>query len=1199
MADRRQIEWVGFNMYLKSIEVYGFKSFANKILFKFENGITGIVGPNGSGKSNVADAVRWVLGEQSAKQLRGAKMEDVIFAGTEMRKPHGSAYVAITLDNSDHVLPIDYEEVTVARRVYRSGESEYLINGTPCRLKDINNMFFDTGIGKEGYSIIGQGQVEKILSGKPEERRELFDEAAGIVKYKKNKAATEKALESERQNLYRVNDILTELEKQVGPLEKQAETAKKYLLYKEEMKKLDVNVFLLDSDRIQASMKDNQDKLDIVTSRTAELNQQYEAIRTEYDRLEAELEQYNQRIDIGKTQITDLKLAVERAEGETKVLNQKISSVRMTDEHVSEQIRRVQDSLLKQTEEQRAYQAKKAVLDEKLDSADDVVEEAKARAQEIQNEITRLEENVEKNKADIIDLMNENSSIKGKVARYDTLLENIGYRKTQINQRYVQFKSDEMADQEQHKILQEKLQTLNDSITQRQDALNICDGKLDENTAATRENREKLAEIRNAYTSARAKAESLRNITERYDGYGNSIRRIMEQKERDRGIIGVVADIISVPKKYEIAIETALGGSIQNVVTRDELTAKRFIQYLKENKYGRATFLPLTSISTGNGFNRRESLNEPGAIGLADTLVEISEQYRAVAEHLLGRILVVDHIDHAIAIAKKYKYSIRIVTLDGELLTPGGAMTGGAYKNSSNLLGRKRELDELNQMVEEYSRQIREEEKLEQTLRTVRDELKDEKETLSNKLQELYLAKNTNHLNLEQVNARLSEHASIFASLQNEAKELDAQVEEINRNKDQLFEGNKFQEQAKQECESRIAKYEEEIQAQKEFLETANSKVSELLLEFNTIKQQDDFYIENIHRIRIENDKLKAELEEYNRRTHGAAEEIMEINEQINGIRKEMEKHQIQIQTMEETLQADTAAKDTCTNSHKEFFNKREGLREELANLDKEGYRLHTQLEKITEQSDALNNYMWEEYELTYNRAMELKNPEFTDLSLLKKELSAVKAKIKSLGDVNVNAIEDYKSVSERYEFLKNQHDDIVKAEENLKRIIAELDTAMREQFSEKFAEIRTMFDKVFKELFGGGKANLELVDEADILETGIKIIAQPPGKKLQNMMQLSGGEKSLTAIALLFAIQNLKPSPFCLLDEIEAALDDSNVNRFAHYLHKLTSDTQFIVITHRKGTMEAADVLYGITMQEKGVSTLVSVNLIENELDK
>lgn len=1186
-------------MYLKSIEVYGFKSFANKIIFKFENGITGIVGPNGSGKSNVADAVRWVLGEQSAKQLRGAKMEDVIFAGTELRKPHGSAYVAITLDNSDHVLPIDYEEVTVARRVYRSGESEYLINGTPCRLKDINNMFFDTGIGKEGYSIIGQGQVEKILSGKPEERRELFDEAAGIVKYKKNKAATEKALESERQNLYRVNDILSELEKQVGPLEKQSEVAKKYLLYKEEMKKLDVNVFLLDSDRIRKAIEENQDKLNIVNNRTSELNGTYEAIKTEYDRLETELEVYNQKIDTGKSQVTELKLAVERAEGEVKVLNQKIDSVRLSDAHISEQIRRVQDSLLKQTEEMRGYQEKKAVLDERLDTADDVVEEAKAHSQEIQDEIVRLEENIEKNKADIIELMNENSSMKGKVARYDALLENISYRKTQINQRYVQFKSDEMADKEQYEALQKELQELDSQVQNRQESLNICDRNLDENTVATHENRDTLARLRNEYTTAKAKAESLRNITERYDGYGNSIRRVMEQKNHTKGIIGVVADIISVQQKYEIAVETALGGSIQNIVTSDEATAKKLIQYLKQNKYGRATFLPLTSISSNGGFNKQEALQEPGAIGLASSLVKIQPEYQVVAEHLLGRILVVDHIDHALAIAKKYKYSIRIVTLEGELLTPGGALTGGAYKNASNLLGRKRELDELNQVVEEHSRKILEAEKLEQELRNRRDTLKEEKETLSSKLQELYLQKNTNHLNLEQVNSRLSEHATIFASLQNESKELDAQIEEINQNKNQLFEGNKFQEQAKKDCEARIAKYEEQIVEQKELLEAANAKVSELLLEFNTIKQQDDFFIENIHRIRVENDKLKAELEEYNRRTHGAADEIMEINEQINGIQKEMNQRKSQIQTMEEQLSADTAKKEEMMTSHKEFFNQRESLREELASLDKEGYRLNAQLEKINDQSDSLNNYMWEEYELTYNRALELRNEEFTDLAMLRRELSAVKTKIKSLGDVNVNAIEDYKNVSERYEFLKTQHDDIVKAEENLKRIIAELDTAMREQFSEKFAEIRVMFDKVFKELFGGGKANLELVDDEDILEAGIKIIAQPPGKKLQNMMQLSGGEKSLTAIALLFAIQNLKPSPFCLLDEIEAALDDSNVNRFAKYLHKLTKDTQFIVITHRKGTMEAADVLYGITMQEKGVSTLVSVNLIENELDK
>lgn len=1186
-------------MYLKSIEVYGFKSFANKILFQFENGITGIVGPNGSGKSNVADAVRWVLGEQSAKQLRGAKMEDVIFAGTQMRKPHGSAYVAITLDNSDHVLPIDYEEVTVARRVYRSGESEYLINGSPCRLKDINNMFFDTGIGKEGYSIIGQGQVEKILSGKPEERRELFDEAAGIVKYKKNKAATEKALDAERQNLYRVNDILSELEKQIGPLEKQSETAKKYLLFKEEMKTLDVNVFLLDSERIRSVMEENQKNQSIITSRMAELNQQYEATKAEYERLDAQLEASNQTIDTEKTQITELKLAVERAEGEVRVYNQKIDSVRLSDAHISEQIRRVQDTLLKQTEEQRAYQAKKAILDEKLDTADDVVEEAKAKAQEIQDVISELTATIEKKKADIIELMNENSSIKGKVARYDALLENISYRKTQINQRYVQFKSDEMTDQQQYQELQQQLSELEAAITARQQALEVCDANLDKNTEQTKENRDKLGQLRNAYTSAKAKAESLRNITERYDGYGNSIRRVMEQKGKVKGIVGVVADIISVQQKYEIAVETALGGSIQNIVTEDEATAKKLIQYLKQNKYGRATFLPLNSINTGQEFHKKDALREPGAIGLASTLVTIQSEYQAVAEHLLGRILVVDHIDHALAIARKYNYSIRIVTLEGELLTPGGAMTGGAYKNSSNLLGRKRELDELNQLVDSYREQIMKEERLEQELRASRDNLKEEKETLSSKLQELYLDKNTKHLNLEQVNNRLSEHATIFASLQSESKELDAQIEEINQNKNQLFEGNKYQEQAKQECESRIAKCEDEIAEHKMELDRANAKVSELLLEFNTIKQQDDFFIENIHRIRVENDKLKEELEEYNRRTHGVAEEIMEINEQINQIQKEMNQRKAQIQSMEEHLQQEIAKKEEMTSSHKEFFSKREALREELSGLDKESYRLHAQEEKITEQSDSLNNYMWEEYELTYNRALELRKEDYTDLTMLRKELSAVKNKIKSLGDVNVNAIEDYKNVSERYTFLKNQHDDIVKAEENLKQIIAELDTAMRAQFSEKFAEIQVMFDKVFKELFGGGKANLVLVEDEDILEAGIKIIAQPPGKKLQNMMQLSGGEKSLTAIALLFAIQNLKPSPFCLLDEIEAALDDSNVSRFANYLHKLTKDTQFIVITHRKGTMEAADVLYGITMQEKGVSTLVSVNLIESELDK
>ncbi len=1186
-------------MYLKSIEVYGFKSFANRIIFEFNKGITGIVGPNGSGKSNVGDAVRWVLGEQSAKQLRGAKMEDVIFAGTELRKPHGSAYVAITLDNSDHSLPIDYEEVTVARRVYRSGESEYLINGTVSRLKDVQSLFFDTGIGKEGYSIIGQGQVEKILSGKPDERRELFDEAAGIVKYKKNKAATEKSLASERENLSRVNDILSELEKQVGPLEKQSEVAKKYLIYKGELKRFDVNVFLLENEKIDADLKDTEEKIHVVNEDCERLKKEYEDTRNEYERIENDLEQRNRSIDENRNKIHELKLNNEHNEGEVNVLNQQIANAKSTDVHMGEQIDRIHQSLAAQEKEKKEFQNRKNALDEKMDHADDILGEAQDTAFLIEQDIDSLEEKIEKNKADIIEYLNDGANLQAKVGRYDTMLENINYRKTQLNQRFLQFKSDELKDKEEYEKHNGELTQIEETVSDILKQLETIDHELDENTLATNENKDTLFHTNQEYSSVKSKLEALRNITERYDGYGNSIKRVMEQKDHNPGIIGVVADIIKVNQEYEIAVETALGGSIQNIVTDNENTAKRLINYLKNNKFGRATFLPLTTIGGRNSdFNQKEVLKEPGVIGLAKDLVRVNDKYLAITNHLLGRIVVCDTIDNAISVNKKYHQSLRIVTVEGELLTPGGAMTGGAFKNSSNLLGRKRELDELSKILTELNEKIAFATKEETSLRTRREELKSQKEDFNLKLQELYLQKNTVTISIEQISKNLAETANAFASVNKENKELEAQIEEINRNKNELYDNHKQSESAKQALEEQIKELEEQVLFKKEELKKANDKVSALMLEFNTIKQQNDFLVENLRRIRLEEQKLKDEMELYRSQISDSGKSIEGLVAKINHFNLLIDTDKRKIVELEALLSKDMEEKEVLNTKHKEFFSKREALNEEITGLDKSAFKLNTQLEKITERSDALSKYMWEEYELTYQSASELKDTSLNDLDALKREVTSIKAKIKSLGDVNVNAIEDYKEVSKRYEFLKEQHDDIVKAETNLLAIIEELDTAMRTQFEQKFNEIQVMFDKVFRELFGGGKATLELVDSEDILEAGIRIIAQPPGKKLQNMMQLSGGEKSLSAIALLFAIQSLKPSPFCLLDEIEAALDDSNVTRYAKYLNKLTRDTQFIVITHRKGTMEAADVLYGITMQEKGVSTLVSVNLIENELE-
>lgn len=1184
-------------MYLKSIEVNGFKSFANKLVFKFNDGITGIVGPNGSGKSNVGDAVRWVLGEQSAKQLRGAKMEDVIFSGTELRKPQGSAYVAITLDNSDHKLPIDYNEVTVARRVYRSGESEYLINGTVSRLKDVSSLFFDTGVGKEGYSIIGQGQVEKILSGKPEEKRELFDEAAGIVKYKKNKAATEKTLENERLNLSRVNDILGELEKQVGPLKEQSETARRYLIFKDELKRLDINAFLLDVDDSSVQMDDLKNKLSIVTEDTKRLQAELDQAKDDYEKIESQIESYDEQIENTKNEIHEKKLENQRFDGDINVINQQIISCKQNESTLMEQIERTNADIAKYKEELEAYYAGKVQLDEKLDSADDVLDAAIKKNAEIQSRITDGEREIEDSKTEIIELLNEGGTLKAKVGRYDTMLENINLRKRELESRFLENKSEEERNAKETEELKSAIKQFEEEQEKAGKELAAVAEHLKQNGASFEELNKRIHDNSNDIVSLKSKKEALRNLTERYDGYGVSIKKVMEKKSSEKGIVGVVADIITVSKKYETAIETALGGNIKNIVTEDEAVAKRMIAYLKENHLGRATFLPISSINANANANM-DVLNEQGIIGIAASLVDFDARYKTIMEYLLGRIYVANDIDSAIRISRKYRQTLRIVTIEGDLITPGGAMTGGSFKNASNLLGRKRELDEMDELIAAKVKEVEADKAAVLGLDAEREQLKKRRDELSDMLQNISIQLNTYNLNYEQSVSRTDEIKNSYARISRENNELNTQIEEINGNKAELTSSNQKQEETVKYLEKRIEELEAFVEKSKKALAVSAEEINKLNIDFNVVKQQYDFAVQNIKRVTADESLAKETLAGLKAKLSNGENELTGLNKKIEELKVHFDENLRIIGVKEGKLAELTERRGSLNESHKTFFEKREELSAEISGLDKSSFRLSADIEKVEEHSESLNNYMWEEYELTYNSAAEFKDESFRDAASLKREITAVKGKIKQLGDVNVNAIEDYRQVSERYEFLKNQHDDIVKAEENLVNIINELDRAMREQFAEKFKEIKIMFSKVFRELFGGGKADLELVDEEDILETGIRIIAQPPGKKLQNMLQLSGGEKSLTAIALLFAIQSLKPSPFCLLDEIEAALDDSNVKRFAKYLHKLTKDTQFIVITHRRGTMEAADILYGITMQEKGVSTLVSVNMIENELE-
>lgn len=1186
-------------MYLKSIEVQGFKSFANKIVFQFHNGITGIVGPNGSGKSNVADAVRWVLGEQRVKQLRGGSMQDIIFAGTENRKPLGSAYVAITLDNSDHQLPISYDEVTVARRLYRSGESEYLINGVACRLKDVNELFYDTGIGKEGYSIIGQGQIERILNGKPEERRELFDEAAGIVKYKRRKLTAQKKLESEQQNLVRVNDILAELTRQIGPLERQAETAKIYLKKKEELKAYDVNMFLIEFDSIKKNLTDIQEKLKIAEDDLENTKNEYEKAREEYDVLERELEMLSGQLQEKQEQITQKRLNAQQMEGQIALLKEQINTARQSDVHLQGRVTNLEKDIADREKEEHQSQEKRQQLLKRGREAQEKKSQAESAYQEVQRRMDACNEAIENGKNEIIRLLEARSTIKAKQQRYDTMLEQMNIRRSQLNQQVLKLKSEE-SDQNNvlgslradYERVSAQIAELNERSSQAGQELGEIQEKL---SLANQQFESKQVE----YHREASRLESLRNITERYDGYGNSIRRVMEQREKEKGIHGVVADLIKTEKKYEVAVETALGGNIQNIVTEDEETAKRMITYLKQNRFGRATFLPLTAMSGKGGFSQENALKENGVIGLASTLVTTDNKYRKLADYLLGRTIVMDHIDHAVAVARKYHYSLRIVTLEGESLSPGGSMTGGAFRNTSNLLGRRREMEELQEQVKAKKAQLEELRNSIDACRMRRNQLRDILVGLRDQLQEKYLEQNTAGMKLKETENQKNQTVSGYQQIRRENQEIEGQQKEIDADSIRIRQELEDSEKQEKELETQVLHWQQELELIREEERAAGQYSEQIRLDLAAIEQEQAFEQHSVERITGEITALKEEKETLLGSIDYAAAQVkqktVEINEIETAIKEAGEKEE-QLRSEVEEL---NIQKEQTNKIQKSFFQRREELSEQRARLDKECFRLNSQKEKQEETMETRISYMWEEYELTYNMALKLKREDLGNAAQLRKSIAALKNEIKSLGNVNVNAIEDFKELSERHSFLSTQHEDLIKAEAALQKIIAELDEGMRTQFKEQFVKIQTEFDKAFKELFGGGKGTLELVEDEDVLEAGIRIIAQPPGKKLQNMMQLSGGEKSLTAIALLFAIQNLKPSPFCLLDEIEAALDENNVERYAGYLGKLTKYTQFIIITHRRGTMAAADRLYGITMQEKGVSALVSVNLIEEELDK
>lgn len=1184
-------------MYLKRIEIQGFKSFANKIVFDFHNGITGIVGPNGSGKSNVSDAVRWVLGEQSAKQLRGGNMQDVIFAGTELRKPLGFAYVAITLDNSDHKLDIDFKEVTVSRRLFRSGESEYLINGSACRLKDISELFFDTGIGKDGYSIIGQGQVDKILNGRPEERRELFDEAAGITKFKRRKGLALKKLESERESLVRVNDILAELEKQVGPLEKQAKVAKEFLNLREELKIFDVNSYIMEYDGITQNLNEYKKREKLLSDDLADARNLLEKSKTDYEDITAELKRFDEELDDVRNLIGNNTTRLQEINSHIEILKEQINSENKNNENLSSRGENIDSDIEKKQKELETLKEEKASLQNLLKEANEKENALLSELEDIDKKIDELAQRLDTLRLSSEEFNSRNADLRAKKERYKGILEQVRLRKSQMTQRLLESKTGQ-------NTIELKIDEENKSLNSVNESLHSAENTKDELESKKAAIHSEIirfskvaSELQMKYQSESAKLTSLKDLAEKYDGYGIAIKKIMETRDRIGGIHGVVADIVRASKKYEVAIETALGGRIQNVVIDSENTAKVLIDYLKKNRFGRATFLPLSAMRN-NTFSNTEFLKEKGVVGIASELVEYDSVYKNLIGSLLGRIVVIDNIDNAIAFEKKFRYEYRVVTLDGDSLSPGGSISGGAFKSSTNLLSKKREIEEAqasvsvlfknyneaNDKLEAFNLQRNDIEiKLDENRKVIQD-LIIEKNNISNrraglleKLEELKVSSVSVQTDFDNIDKELSE-------IELETKRLDAKLSNV---------GEDFGKLGKD-----ISDIESDIKEQRNKRDLLVEKLNASKLEKANISQRLEFIDENVNRTE---EDVKALLDEKSGLKTRAEDIVRNINEKNKIIENEhIQKNELakKIEKLKQREEELILLKEAKSKSQNKIFDNRDVYSERVSLLDRDIYRLKGQIEKSEERMSERTNYMWNEYELTYNSSLELKTDTHMSLNDIRANIATLKSKIKALGNVNINAISDYNEIYGRYELMKKQHTDILEAEATLINIIDELDVAMKKQFAEKFEEIAKEFNEVFKELFGGGSGKLVLEESTDMLEAGITIISQPPGKKLQNMMQLSGGEKALTAIALLFAIQNLKPSPFALLDEIEAALDDSNVDRFAKYLHKLTDHTQFIVITHRRGTMVSADRLYGITMQEKGVSALVSVNLIENELD-
>ena len=1183
------------NMYLKRLELQGFKSFADKTVLEFMPGITSVIGPNGSGKSNISDSIRWVLGEQSMKSLRGSKSEDIIFAGTQNRKSLGFAEASIVIDNTDGKLPIEFSEVTVTRRIYRSGESGYYINKTPCRLKDVLELFMDTGIGRDGYSIIGQGKIDEILSNKSEDRRAIFEEAAGIVKYRVRKNDSEKKLEQTKLNLLRINDILSEIEVNIEPLKKQSEKAKKFLDLREELKGIEIGLFLYNIDNYKEKIAEISKDIEVFTNQNNDEETKMQEKQSLKEELKAKIDEITLKIEETQNLGFEVKEKQEKINSEINIAKERIANNTENYDRYLNEIEEVNLRITELEEEKKQRLEKKTSLFSNREKFAKELEEKEAELEKITTKLSSEEKKIEEKKKKV----EENTDLKYEKATAINTQE-VNYENLEKREKAVKNEiSDTISELDEKRLEKDEIsKTFYEIEAKRNDAskkLEEINEKRETSLAKLKEYQDKINLLSTDLRVKDSKLKFLNDMEKEKEGYIRSVKSLLLECDKDaslkKGMHGVLANIISVPKEYETAIEMTLGQTLQNIVTDTEEDAKKLIEYLRKNSLGRASFLPIASVK-GKKVDKLIKNNLSGVIGIASDLVKVNKKYEEIILNLLGRTVIVDNMETAIVLARQNSYSFRIVTLKGDVINPSGAITGGSVAaKTNNIIGRTTQIQELEKEIKKLNKKIEELEIEKENYEKSQEDVIEEVIGLEHIMQDTEIVYATEKQKVLAVEENITRLENKLASLRKEQTEIEEAKKDSLNNKANLEKEIEELEKEVEEISAEIKVFTDNNKDNQKYIDDLNFDITNLKISVSSFDESSTSIDELIERIDQDINNNKASVENKKALREKILEDNKMLEEQIVSLNEQIEQMKQQVLTsgdkVDSLKQERIEKNEELTKTEEEITNQFRIIEDLKAQITKQ----EVKKSKIEYELEQTINKMWEDYELTPNNVgEEYKKPE--NVSETSKKVKQLRDQIKALGSINIDSIEEYKQTKERYDFMCEQRLDLEDSSSKLKKVIQDMTKIMKEQFEKQFKVINKNFGEVFSELFGGGKAELRLTDEENILECGIEIEAQPPGKKLQNMTLLSGGEKAFTAIALLFAILKINPAPFCVLDEIEAALDDVNVYRFADYLKKYTKKTQFLVITHRKGTMEAADTVYGITMEENGISKLLSMKL-------